>query len=111
MTYAIIDIGGHQLRVEAGRFYTIDYLSQALPQTNLFFQRILLLSSEGKKILGKPWIKGSYVQGKVLYHYRSKKVRVYKMQPKKKTRRLEGHRQLQTRIYINSLNIGSDTNT
>ena len=37
MTYAIIDIGGRQLRVEPGRFYTIDYLSHALPQTTLFF--------------------------------------------------------------------------
>ena len=109
MTYAIIDISGHQLKVEAGRFYTIDYLANALPQTNLFFQRILLLSTEDKKVLGKPWVKGSYVQGKLLYHYRGKKVRVYHMRPKKKTRRLQGHRPLQTRIYINSLHLAETT--
>jgi len=111
MTYAIIDIGGRQLRVEPGRFYTIDYLSHALPQTTLFFQRILLLSSEGKKVLGKPWVKGSYVQAKVLYHYKGNKIRVFKMRPKKKFRRVEGHRKLQTRIYIDSLHIGAETNS
>ena len=107
MTYAIIEAGGHQLRIEVGRFYDIDYVPQSKPETQLFFQRILLLSYQTETIFGKPWIPGSYVRAKVLYHFQKKKVRVYKMQPKKKTRKLQGHRQLQTRIYIEAIGMTS----
>ena len=84
MTYAIIEAGGHQLRIEVGRFYDIDYVPQSKPEAQLFFQRVLLLSYQTETIFGKPWIPGSYVRAKVLYHFQKKKVRVYKMRPKKK---------------------------
>ena len=74
---------------------------------NYFFQRVLLLSYQTETIFGKPWIPGSYVRAKVLYHFQKKKVRVYKMRPKKKTRKIQGHRQLQTRIYIESIGMAS----
>ena len=107
MTYAIIEAGGHQLRIEVGRFYDIDYVPQSKPEAQLFFRRVLLLSYQTETIFGKPWIPGSYVRAKVLYHFQKKKVRVYKMRPKKKTRKIQGHRQLQTRIYIESIGMAS----
>ena len=72
MTYAIIEAGGHQLRIEVGRFYDIDYVPQSKPEAQLFFQRILLLSYQTETIFGKPWIPGSYVRAKVLYHFQKK---------------------------------------
>ena len=39
-------------------------------------------------------------------HRRGKKVLVYKMKPKKKTRKKRGHRQELTRLMIDSINIG-----
>ena len=38
-------------------------------------------------------------------HRRGKKVIVYKMQPKKKTRKKRGHRQELTRLMIDSINL------
>ena len=38
-------------------------------------------------------------------HYRGRKVLVYKMKPKKKTRKKRGHRQEITRLMINSINM------
>ena len=37
MTYAIIEAGGHQLRIEVGRFYDIDYVPQSKPEAQLFW--------------------------------------------------------------------------
>ena len=44
-------------------------------------------------------------------HMRGKKIIVYKMQPKKKTRKKQGHRQELTRITIDSIAFGSKTLT
>jgi large subunit ribosomal protein L21 len=38
-------------------------------------------------------------------HFRGRKVIVYKMQPKKKTRKKRGHRQEITRLMINSISM------
>ncbi|MGK7893920.1 MAG: 50S ribosomal protein L21, partial [Xenococcus sp. (in: cyanobacteria)] len=52
------------------------------------------------------YIEGATVEGTVLRHRRGKKVIVYKMQPKKKTRKKRGHRQELSRLMINSISIG-----
>jgi len=41
----------------------------------------------------------------VLEHLRSRKTIVYKMRPKKKTRKKQGHRQDLTRVLIEEINI------
>ncbi len=38
-------------------------------------------------------------------HFRDRKVLVYKMKPKKKTRKKRGHRQEVTRLMINSISM------
>ena len=41
----------------------------------------------------------------MLKHFRGRKVIVYKMRPKKKTRKKNGHRQEITRLMINSISL------
>jgi large subunit ribosomal protein L21 len=41
-------------------------------------------------------------------HRRAKKIIVYKMQPKKKTRKKRGHRQDLTRLMINSISLNGN---
>ena len=45
------------------------------------------------------------VKAKILKHLRGPKTIVYKMRPKKKTRKKQGHRQNLTRIRIDSINV------
>jgi large subunit ribosomal protein L21 len=45
------------------------------------------------------------IKGKILEHLRGKKTIVYKMRPKKKTRRKQGHRQELTRVLIEDINV------
>merc|ERR1712117_604244 len=92
MTYAIIQTGGKQLRVETGRFYDIDLLS-ASEGDKISIDNVLLVQYDGDVHIGQPLVEGALIEGTVLKHLRGKKIIVYKMRPKKKTRKKRGHRQ------------------
>lgn len=104
MTYAIIETGGKQLRVEPGRFYDIDRL-HADPENSYTIDKVLLVHHEDEVTVGQPLIEGATVEGTVMEHRRGRKVIVYKMKPKKKTRKKRGHRQELTRLMINSISM------
>ena len=50
-------------------------------------------------------VTGVTVEGTIMRHYRARKIIVYKMQPKKKTRKKRGHRQEMTRLMIDSISV------
>ncbi len=107
MTYAIIEICGKQLKVEPGRFYDIDRLDLD-PESELTIDKVLLINHEDQIHIGQPYIDGATVGGEVLIHRRGKKIIVYKMQPKKKTRKKRGHRQDLNRLMINSISLSGN---
>ncbi|MDX2098734.1 MAG: 50S ribosomal protein L21 [Leptolyngbyaceae cyanobacterium bins.59] len=104
MIYAIIETGGKQLRVEPGRFYDVERLPVEADGA-VTIDRVLFVNNDGSVTIGQPWVDGATVQGKVLRHLRGRKVIVYKMQPKKKTRKKQGHRQELTRLLIDTINL------
>jgi large subunit ribosomal protein L21 len=107
MTYAIIETGGKQIRVEPGRFYDVE-LIHVDPENNHSIDKVLLVHHENDITIGQPYIEGAIVEGTILEHRRDKKVLVYKMQPKKKTRKKRGHRQEITRFMINSISLNGN---
>jgi large subunit ribosomal protein L21 len=104
MTYAIVEIGGTQIVVEPGRFYDINLLD-AEPEAGYTIDKVLLVNNDNEVNVGRPYVEGATVEGTVMRHRRGKKVIVYKMQPKKKTRKKRGHRQELTRLMIDSISI------
>ncbi len=104
MTYAIIETGGKQLKVEPGRFYDIELLANE-PDEKISIEAVLLVQHEGEVTIGQPLVAGATVEGTIIRHLRGRKVLVYKMKPKKKTRKKRGHRQEITRLLINSINL------
>jgi large subunit ribosomal protein L21 len=64
-----------------------------------------LLNNEGEILVGKPYLDSVKIKGKILEHLRGRKKIVYKMRPKKKTRKKQGHRQELTRVLIEDINI------
>ncbi len=104
MTYAIIETGGKQIRVEPGRFYDIELLS-AQPDEKVTIEAVLLVQNDGEVTIGQPLVSGATVEGTILRHFRDRKVLVYKMKPKKKTRKKRGHRQEVTRLFIDSISL------
>jgi len=104
MSYAIIETGGKQVRVEPGRFYDIELLPVE-PEESIIIESVLFVQHDGEVTIGQPFIEGATVQGTVLRHFRGRKVIVYKMKPKKKTRKKRGHRQEITRLMIDSISM------
>lgn len=104
MSYAIIETGGKQLRVEPGRFYDIDLLTAAEGE-EISLDNVLLIQNDSDVHIGQPLVEGALVKGTVMRHLRGKKIIVYKMRPKKKTRKKRGHRQELTRLMIDSISL------
>ncbi|MEQ8464040.1 50S ribosomal protein L21 [Coleofasciculus sp. E1-EBD-02] len=104
MSYAIIETGGKQLRVEPGRFYDIELLPVE-PDEKVTIERVLLVENNGDVTIGQPWVDGATVEGTVMRHFRDRKILVYKMKPKKKTRKKRGHRQEVTRLMVDAISM------
>ena len=104
MSYAIIEAGGTQLRVEPGRFYDLNRLT-ANEDGSYVIDKVLLINNDDEVTIGQPFIEGATVEGTVMEERRGRKIIVYKMRPKKKTRKKRGHRQELSRLMINSISV------
>jgi large subunit ribosomal protein L21 len=102
MKYAIVEISGRQFWIETGKYYDFNRIPTELGK-QITFNRVLLLNDEGNLLVGKPYLESVKIKGKILEHLRSKKTIVYKMRPKKKTRKKQGHRQELTRVFIEDI--------
>lgn len=107
-TYAIIETGGQQLRVEPGRFYNIRHFasinaSRFEKNTKILIYRVLLIRGKSEVNIGHPWLKGAIVKGRILHSCLEKKITIYKMIAKKKIRRKLGYRQKSTRFLVDSI--------
>ena len=105
-TYAIVEASGKQFWLQPNRYYDLDRCHAEVDEV-LTIDKVLLLN-DGKDLkVGKPYVKDAKVEIKVLEHRRGPKIIVYKMRPKKKTRRKNGHRQELTRVLVQSISVGS----
>jgi large subunit ribosomal protein L21 len=102
MKYAIVEISGRQFWIEKGKYYDFNRIPTELGK-QITLNRVLLLNNDGNLLVGKPYLESVTVKGTILEHLRSKKTIVYKMRPKKKTRRKQGHRQELTRVLIKDI--------
>ena len=103
--YAIVEASGTQMWVQADRYYDVDRIQAEVDDTIKLENVVLVKDSEGTT-LGQPFVKDATVTLKVMAHRRGPKVIVYKMRPKKKTRRKNGHRQELTRVMVESIAVG-----
>ena len=102
MKYAIVEISGRQFWIETGKYYDFNRIPVELGK-KITLNRVLLVNNEGNVEIGKPYLETVKIQGKILEHLRGNKTIVYKMRPKKKTRKKQGHRQELTRILIEDI--------
>ena len=100
--YAIVEASGTQLWLEANRYYDMNRIDAEIDE-KMSLDKVLLVKNGDKTEIGKPYVENAKVNIKVLSHLRGKKIIVYKMRPKKKTRRKNGHRQELTRIFVESI--------
>ena len=103
--YAIAETSGQQFWFEVNRYYDIDRLN-AKEKDKITLEKVLLIKDKDSITIGKPYVKNAKIELEVVSHKRDKKILVYKMRPKKKTRRKMGHRQELTRVMVKSISIG-----
>ena len=106
--YAIAETSGQQFWFEENKYYDIDRLN-AKEKDKITLEKVLLLKDKGTISIGKPYVKDAKIELEVISHRRDKKILVYKMRPKKKTRRKMGHRQELTRVMVKSIKIGKSS--
>lgn len=100
--YAIIESCGKQYKVAEGAIVFFEKLDVEEGK-KVTFDKVILVSNDGKIQVGTPNVKGVKVEGKVVSHGKGKKIRVYKYKAKKNYRRTQGHRQPYTKVEITSI--------
>ena len=100
--YAIAETSGQQFWFEVNRYYDIDRLN-AKENDKITLEKVLLLKDKNSITIGKPYVKDAKIELEVISHRRDKKILVYKMRTKKKTRKKMGHRQELTRVMVKSI--------
>jgi large subunit ribosomal protein L21 len=101
--FAIVQACGRQYQLEAGRFVDVDFDGTA--DDHYVFDKVLMIVDGATSTLGSPFIDGAKVKGRVLNNRKARKVIVYHQRPKKGTRKKQGHRQLYTRVLIDSIEL------
>ena len=104
-SFAIAETSGKQVLFKENNYYDLDRIS-AKEKDKITLNNILFVRDKGKLSVGKPYVKDAKIELEVISHRRDKKIIVYKMRPKKKTRRKMGHRQELTRVMVKSITIG-----
>ena len=100
--YAIVEIAGHQFKVEKDQKVFVNRL-QTEEGKKVSFDNVLLLGDGDKVTVGAPAIDGAQVSAKVLKHLKGDKVIVFKKKRRKGYRVKNGHRQSLTEIVIESI--------
>ena len=105
-TYAIVEAGGEQIRVEPGRFYDIRLnfpFEQSSKEKKFIFSRILMIRNESDILIGNPWLTNAIVKGRISHYRRASKIVVYNMRPKKHTSKKRAHRQTLIRFIVDAI--------
>jgi large subunit ribosomal protein L21 len=102
-TYAVIESGGKQYKVEKGSSLLVDRLS--VEEGGKVALRPVLFRD--KEVVAEPKeLEKVKVEATVAEHLRGPKIKVFKYKPKKGYRRKAGHRSELTRLEVTELKLG-----
>ncbi len=100
--YAIVEIAGHQYKVEQNQFiYTHKLNSEE--GSAIEFDKVLLVDNDGQVSVGAPTVSGAKITGKVLEHVKGDKILVFKKKRRKGYKKMNGHRQHFTKVLIEGI--------
>ena len=102
--YCIIESGSKQYRVSAGDTLEVDRLGIE-PGQPVTFERVFLVSNEGKLSVGSPTVAHASVLADVVEHIRGEKKIAFKMKRRKGYHKTIGHRQELTVVKIKEIKI------
>ena len=103
MTYAIIEAGGKQHRVQPGEILKVEKI-EAATGSSVDFDKVLLVSDGQNVKIGAPYVAGSKVTAEIVEQGRHDKIRIIKFRRRKHHMKQMGHRQWYTAIKITAIN-------
>jgi len=101
-TYAVIETGGKQYRVEQGTSLLVDRLS-AKEGEKIALRAVMFRDKE--VVLGAKDLEKVKVEATVTEHLRGPKIKVFKYKPKKGYRRRAGHRSELTKLEVTEVKL------
>lgn len=99
--YAIVEIKGQQVKVQEGAELFVNRIDAA-EGDELAFDKVMLINKGDKVQIGTPHLKSS-VKVTVVEHVKGDKVVVFKRKRRKGYKVKNGHRQLFTKIKVDSI--------
>lgn len=101
---AVIKTGGKQYLVGENEMVVIDKLPEVQEAKITFNEVLMIFDDDGKVVtLGTPIIEKAKVEAEVVQQFRDDKIRVFKMNRRKRYRKTMGHRQDLTKVKIISI--------
>lgn len=100
--YAVLETGSKQYRVSAGDTLEIERLAVEAGQP-VTFDRVLLVSNDGRVSVGSPTVANASVVADVVEHKRGEKTIAFKMKRRKGYHKTIGHRQELTVVKIKEI--------
>ena len=101
--YAIIQTGGHQVKVTPGGVATL-YGTAGEPGAELTLDQVLIVEKDGGEVMaGAPFVANARVIAVVDGETRGPKIRVFKKKRRKGMRRTNGHRSFLTQVRIKDI--------
>jgi len=103
MSFAVIQTGGKQYKVQAGEILKVEKLENSKPETKVEFKEIIAYGDDKSIEIGKPTIAGAKVEADLIKNSKNRTILIFKKRRRKNSRRKNGHRQLFSLIRINKI--------
>ena len=100
---AVVKVAGKQHIAQVGKKIKIDAKIEAKDKKVKLLEILLLADGKGLKI-GKPLVTGASIDTEIISSGLNKKVLVVRHNPKKRYRRVRGHRQDRTILEVKKIN-------
>ena len=103
MSFAVIQTGGKQYKVEAGEILKVEKLEDSKENSKIEFNEILAYGDDNYLELGEPTITGAKVEAELIKNGKNRTVLIFKKRRRQNSRRKNGHRQKFTMVRISKI--------
>ena len=105
MTYAVVQTGGKQYRVEPGETLLVEKLKGVAEEgAKVELDQVLLIGDDGETVVGTPTVAGAVVRATVADpDSKGKKLIIFKYKNKVRYRKKTGHRQHYTKLVVDEI--------
>lgn len=102
--YAVIEVGGKQVSIKKGDVIEVEK-QDAEAGAAIMFDKVLLVSSEEKTLIGTPYVEKAVVEAVVEAQTKGPKLIAFKYRRRKSSHTKKGHRQKLTRLLIKDIKL------